>query len=126
MFGGPGRRAGGPLCPTISCDSAERSKLEERDEQNALQPNGAEIMLNRLLNKTEEITDARLRQLTARWDARTFAKVRLADVLQPDQSDIPSELFRFALQSHFDFTVSRAGRRRAEVHRVCGIGYSVQ
>jgi Protein of unknown function (DUF2726) len=62
--------------------------------------------MKRLMNLSEEKTNAVLRPLTEGWGAHTFPKVRLADVLPIEKSGIDDEAFRFALQAHFDFIVT--------------------
>jgi len=58
------------------------------------------------MNRSEEATNSILRPLTEAWGAHAFPKVRLADVLPIENSGIDDQLFRFALQSHFDFIVT--------------------
>lgn len=41
--------------------------------------------------------------------ANVFGKVRVADVLKIDNSGIPNDLYKYALQSHFDFVVTDSG-----------------
>lgn len=62
--------------------------------------------MTRLLNRHEEVTHTRLSQVCASHGAAVFAKVRLKDVLHVENSGIDSALYRFALQSHFDFVVT--------------------
>jgi hypothetical protein len=66
------------------------------------------VMFKRLLNSPEHMTYERLREACSRNGAEVFAKVRLADILPIENSGISDELFRFALQSHFDFVVADA------------------
>ena len=68
-------------------------------------------MTKLLLDKYEALTDARLNELSKSWGVRVFAKVRLADVLPVERSGIDSNLYRFALQSHFDFVVADENHR---------------
>jgi len=63
-------------------------------------------MLKKLLNLPESVTDARLREVCDDFDAHVFAKVRVADVLKIERSGIPDDLYKYALQAHFDFVVS--------------------
>jgi hypothetical protein len=63
-------------------------------------------MFKRLLNAPENMTNKRLREACSRNGAEVFAKVRLADVLRIENSGISDELYRFALQSHFDFVIA--------------------
>jgi hypothetical protein len=62
--------------------------------------------MKRLLDTYEEATHERLRPICERWGAHAYIKVRVADVLPINDSGISDDLFRFALQSHFDFVVS--------------------
>lgn len=63
-------------------------------------------MLKRLLNLSESETDRRLREVCEDFNAKVYAKVRVADVLPIESSGIDSDSFRFALQAHFDFVVT--------------------
>jgi hypothetical protein len=63
-------------------------------------------MFKRILNFPEEATYDRLHESCARNGAQVFPKIRLADVLPVEGSGISDDLFRFALQSHFDFVVA--------------------
>jgi hypothetical protein len=63
-------------------------------------------MFKRLLSDTEPETHVRLDQACARNSASVFAKMRVADVFPIEGSGISDELFKFALRSHFDFTVA--------------------
>ena len=64
--------------------------------------------LKKLLNLHEEATDLRLRNVSDKYGARVFPKVRLADVLPIENSGISDSDYRFALQAHFDFVVANA------------------
>jgi hypothetical protein len=66
-------------------------------------------MESRLLNVSEEKTFIRLLGVAEERAARVFPKMRIADVLPINNSGIDSDLFRFALQSHFDFVVASDG-----------------
>jgi hypothetical protein len=63
-------------------------------------------MFKPLLNNPEKKSFERLREVCSRNSAHVFAKVRVADVLPIENSGISDELFRFALQSHFDFVIA--------------------
>ena len=63
-------------------------------------------MLKQLLNFPEAKTDSRLREVCEDFDARVFAKIRVADVLQINDSGIDNDQYRYALQAHFDFVVA--------------------
>jgi Protein of unknown function (DUF2726) len=58
-----------------------------------------------LLNKYEEITYGKLKVLLDEYNAHVFPKVRIADVLPIKESGISNDLFKFALQAHFDFII---------------------
>lgn len=62
--------------------------------------------MKRILNLHEEATHLRLREACEANDAHVFAKVRVADVLPIENSGIDDMLYRFALQSHFDFVIA--------------------
>lgn len=62
--------------------------------------------LKRILNKTEEKTNNRLKEICDINGAIVYAKVRLADILPIENSGISNELYRYSLQSHFDFTIA--------------------
>jgi hypothetical protein len=63
-------------------------------------------MLKRLLNLPESVTDARLREICAEFDANVNPKVRVADVFEIEASGIADQLYTFALKSHFDFVIT--------------------
>jgi hypothetical protein len=63
-------------------------------------------MLKRLLNLPESVTDQRLRDVCDDFNAKVYAKVRVADVLSIENSGIDNNHYRYALQAHFDFVVT--------------------
>ena len=63
-------------------------------------------MLKRLLNLAESVTDARLREICAEFDANVNPKIRVADVFEIEASGIADQLYSFALKSHFDFVIT--------------------
>ncbi len=65
-------------------------------------------MAKRLLNLPESVTDTRLREICRDFDAKVYAKVRVADVLSIEGSGIDDELFSFGLKSHFDFVITES------------------
>lgn len=81
-------------------------------------------MLKRLLNRPEAQTDETLRDVCQAWGAHVFAKVRVADVLRIEHSGISPRQFRFALQSHFDFTVTDSDKQPLFVVEFDGPGHS--
>jgi hypothetical protein len=60
----------------------------------------------KILNLHEEITHRNLRAVCEKNGALVFAKIRVADILPIEGSGISDQLFRFALQAHFDFVVA--------------------
>lgn len=62
--------------------------------------------LKRILNRHEEVTHLRLREVCEAYASHVYAKVRVADILPIENSGIDGELYRYALQSHFDFVVA--------------------
>ena len=64
------------------------------------------MRLKKVLNLHEVVTHKRLSDACDRVGASVFAKVRLADVLPIERSGIDSDLYAFALRSHFDFLVT--------------------
>ena len=59
-----------------------------------------------LLNFPEAKTNERLRQVCDDFDSRVFIKIRVADVLPIGGSGITNDLYRYALQAHFDFVIA--------------------
>ena len=64
------------------------------------------MKLKRLLNYSETSTHIRLEKVCEKYGAAVFAKVRLADIFPIENSGISNCLYRFSLQSHFDFIVT--------------------
>lgn len=62
--------------------------------------------LKTLPNLPEAETDRRLREVCEDFDAKVYAKVRVADVLPIEGSGIDDRHYRYALQAHFDFVVA--------------------
>ena len=65
-----------------------------------------EEMLKKLLNRSEEVVNSRLRITAEEHGAHVFPKVRLADLLPIEGSGIADDLYQFALKAHFDFVVT--------------------
>lgn len=63
-----------------------------------------------LVNDFEEETDAKLAEAAAKYGARVYPKLRIADVFDIDRSGLSKDEFSYALKAHFDFTVVRDGR----------------
>jgi hypothetical protein len=59
-----------------------------------------------ILNNPENTTYEKLCEACSRNSAHVFPKVRVADILRIEGSGISDELFRFALQAHFDFVIA--------------------
>jgi len=64
------------------------------------------MMLKRLLNLPESVTDQWLREVCDDFNAKVYAKVRVADVLPIENSGIDNDQYRYALKAHFDFVVT--------------------
>ena len=62
--------------------------------------------MKRLLNYSEDKTFRELGGVAERHGLSVYPKVRIADVLPIENSGIDSELYRYALQAHFDFVVA--------------------
>jgi hypothetical protein len=65
-------------------------------------------MLKQIVNLSESVTDARLREICIEFDAKVYAKVRVADVFEIEGSGIADQLYSFALKSHFDFVITES------------------
>jgi hypothetical protein len=63
--------------------------------------------VKQILNLHEEATHHRLVRARKEWEASVYVKMQLADLLPIEGSGIDETLFRFALQSHFDFVVAK-------------------
>lgn len=59
-----------------------------------------------LLNLPEAETDRRLQRVCDDFGARVFSKIRVADVVRINGSGITDDLYRYALQAHFDFVIA--------------------
>lgn len=64
--------------------------------------------LKRILNLHEEATYLGLREVCEAYGSHVYPKVRVADVLKIEGSGIADDLYRYALQSHFDFVVTNS------------------
>jgi hypothetical protein len=62
-------------------------------------------MVKRILNRSEKQTEEQLSPLAAGNGARIFTKLRVADVLEIENSGISSEQYSYALKAHFDFLI---------------------
>lgn len=64
--------------------------------------------MKKILNKSELVVDSKLEKVCSAWDARVFAKVRLADVFPISGSGISDTDYSYALKAHFDFVATEA------------------
>ena len=81
-------------------------------------------MLKRLLNLPESVTDQRLREVCDDFNAKVYAKVRVADVLPIERSGIDNGHYRYALQAHFDFVVTDSADQSLFAVEFDGSGHS--
>src|SRR5438034_4064263 len=63
-------------------------------------------MTPRLLNRSEEVTYHRVKEVADQHGAHVFTKVRLADAIPLNKSGVSDADFTFALKAHLDFLVS--------------------
>lgn len=66
-------------------------------------------MIQRLVNRYEEIAHGEIKLSADQWGLSVYPKVRVADVISIDEVGAIGDLRRFGLQSHFDFVVCRDG-----------------
>jgi hypothetical protein len=64
------------------------------------------VELKKILNLHEEITHKRLREVCSSHGVSVYPKLRLAEVFPIENSGLPNDLYRYALQSHFDFIIA--------------------
>ncbi|AKB25620.1 hypothetical protein MSMTP_2151 [Methanosarcina sp. MTP4] len=62
-----------------------------------------------LVNKQERLTDEILEKTVSKYEARVFSKIRIADVLDINNSGISNKEYTYALKAHFDFVVTNEG-----------------
>lgn len=60
----------------------------------------------RIENKQEAKTHKILNDIVKGYNARVFIKIRVADVLEIENSGLPDNEFNYALKAHFDFVVT--------------------
>jgi hypothetical protein len=60
-----------------------------------------------LVNRYEELTHDLLKPVLQRFDLSIYPKVRVADVIEPNDFGVTGLLKTYALKSHFDFVVCR-------------------
>jgi len=61
-----------------------------------------------LLNSYERITNDILEGAVKKWNANVTIKVRVADVLEINNSGISNERYSYALAAHFDFVITNS------------------
>lgn len=81
-------------------------------------------MFKRLLNLPESETDRRLREVCDDFGAKVYVKVRVADVIQIERSGIDNDLYRYALQAHFDFVITDSEDQPLFAVEFDGVGHS--
>jgi len=59
-----------------------------------------------LVNKQERLTEKILGKTVSKYNARIFSKVRIADVLDINNSGISNKEYTYALKAHFDFVIT--------------------
>lgn len=64
------------------------------------------MAFKKIFNLHEEATHIRLRETCQKYGASVYPKLRLADVLPIESSGITDDLYRYALQAHFDFVIT--------------------
>jgi hypothetical protein len=64
-------------------------------------------MVQRLVNRYEEIAHGEIKRSADRWGLSVYPKVRVADVISLDEVGAIGDVRRYGLQAHFDFVVCR-------------------
>lgn len=100
-----GRRLSGRLTDTVA--ECFEFSIQQPTARVLRRGHSGDDVIQRLLNRYEELTHDEIRRSTDRWDLSVYPKVRVADVIPLDRLDIGPELYRFGLQAHFDFIVCR-------------------
>lgn len=67
-----------------------------------------------LVNRSEALTDAALRDAASGLGLRVDAKVRIADAVDIERSGLSAEAYRYALRAHLDWVVSNGATTQAE------------
>lgn len=70
---------------------------------------GLRNRLKRILNTGEAKTLAIAEEVSKATGTRVFAKIRIADVIEIENSGISNDLYTFALSAHFDVLVCKDG-----------------
>lgn len=65
-------------------------------------------LIDRFLNKSEEVVFQELSAIARDNRLRVFTKPRVADVIRIERDEMPPRHFSFHLKSHFDFLLTRA------------------
>lgn len=63
--------------------------------------------MKRLVDRYEQMTHAAVKPIADRFALSIFPKVRVADVIDPDEVGAAGDLKTYALKAHFDFVVCR-------------------
>ncbi len=63
--------------------------------------------MKRLVNHYEKLTHDALKPVLDRFDLSIYPKVRLADVIEPNDVGATGQLKTYALKAHFDFVICR-------------------
>lgn len=66
------------------------------------------MTVKKILNSFEESTHIKLNKVCEDYGTSVYPKMRVADVLQIENSGISNNEYRFALQSHFDFVITNS------------------
>ncbi|HLP89751.1 MAG TPA: DUF2726 domain-containing protein [Nostocaceae cyanobacterium] len=62
---------------------------------------------NLLVNNYEINTNEKLKKAASKYGAEVYPKIRLADVVDIENSGLDSKEYKYALQAHFDFVVTK-------------------
>lgn len=63
--------------------------------------------MNRLVDRYEQMTHNAVKPIADRFGLSIFPKVRVADVIDPDEVGATGDLKNYALKAHFDFVICR-------------------
>ncbi|MGM3305180.1 DUF2726 domain-containing protein [Anabaena sp. WFMT] len=59
-----------------------------------------------LVNRYEIATNEELKKVASKYEAEVYPKIRIADVVEIENSGISNEEYKYALQAHFDFVIT--------------------
>ncbi|MEH2387197.1 MAG: DUF2726 domain-containing protein [Nostoc sp.] len=62
---------------------------------------------NLFVNEYEIFTNEELKKVASKYDAEVHTKVRIADVVEIENSGLTRDEYSYALKAHFDFVVTR-------------------